>query len=202
MLIQHIPYSGGIMEEAVEIILGKRICNALKDNKIFSIIDIKKYSDSELLKIRNIKSGDLLKIRALEDLISFSTYRGNGIVIHTIKDLINLSDDIITSSRELVRIVALDENNTIIHIEDLFKGTADSINFSAKILLSYLKEHHVPKFVVIRNHPREKQLIINDTDVSICNAIKSVSTSYKSTVMDVLLVNKYSYISLKQSGYL
>lgn len=190
------------MEEAVEIILGKRVCNALKDNKIFSIIDIKKYSDSELLKIRNIKSGDLLKIRALEDLISFSTYRGNGIVVHTIKNLINLSDDIITSSRELVRIVALDENNTIIHIEDLFKGTADSINFSAKVLLSYLKEHHVPRFIVIRNHIREKQLIINDTDVSICNAIKSVSTSYKSTVMDVLLVNKYSYISLKQSGYL
>lgn len=190
------------MEEAVEIILGKRVCNALKDNKIFSILDTKKFTDSELLKIRNIKLDDLLKIRALEDLISFNTYKGNGIVINTIKDLINISDDIISSPRELVRIVALDKNNTIIHIEDLFKGTADSINFSAKVLLSYIKEHSIPRFIVICNRTREKPLIINDIDISICNAIKNVSASSKSEVIDVLLVNKYSYISLKQSGHL
>lgn len=190
------------MEEAVEIILGKRVCNALKDNKIFSILDTKKFTDSELLKIRNIKLDDLLKIRALEDLISFNTYKGNGIVINTIKDLINISEDIISSPRELVRVIALDEENTIIHIEDLFKGTADSINFSAKVLLSYIKEHSIPRFIVIRNRTREKQLIINDIDISICNTIKNVSASSKSEVMDVLLVNKYSYISLKQSGHL
>lgn len=190
------------MEEAVEIILGKRVCNTLKDNKIFSIQDTKNFTDSQLLKLKKLKLDDLLKIRALEDLISFNTYKGNGLIVHTIKDLINISEDIMSSPRELVRVIVLDEENTILHIEDLFKGTSDSINFSAKILLSYLKEHHVPKFVVIRNHPREKQLIINATDVSICNAIQNVSASSKSTLMDILLVNKYSYISLKQSGYL
>lgn len=190
------------MEESVEIILGKRVCNALRDNKIFSIQDTKNFTDSQLLKMRKLKLDDLLKIRALEDLISFNTYKGNGIVINTIKDLINISDDIITASRELVRVIALNKDNAILHIEDLFKGTADSINFSAKVLLSYIKEHDISKFVVIRNHPMEKQLLINDIDISICKAIQNVSASSKATVMDVLLVNKYSYISLKQSGYL
>lgn len=190
------------MEESVEIILGKRVCNVLNDNKIFSIQDTKNFTDSQLLKMRKLKLDDLLKIRALEDLISFNTYKGNGIVINTIQDLINISEDIIAAPRELVRVVALNKDNAILHIEDLFKGTADSINFSAKVLLSYIKEHDISKFVVIRNHSMEKQLLINDIDISICKAIQNVSASSKATVMDVLLVNKYSYISLKQSGYL
>ena len=190
------------MEESVEIILGKRVCNVLNDNKIFSIQDTKNFTDSQLLKMRKLKLDDLLKIRALEDLISFNTYKGNGIVINTIQDLINISEDIIEAPRELVRVVALNKDNAILHIEDLFKGTADSINFSAKVLLSYIKEHDISKFVVIRNHSMEKQLLINDIDISICKAIQNVSASSKATVMDVLLVNKYSYISLKQSGYL
>ena len=107
-----------------------------------------------------------------------------------------------SSPRELVRVIVLDEENTILHIEDLFKGTSDSINFSAKVLLSYIKEHNISKFVVMRNRPSEKQLIINDIDISICNAIKNVSASSKAIVVDILLINKYSYISLKKSGYL
>ena len=43
------------MEEAVEIILGKRVCNTLKDNKIFSIQDTKKFTDSQLLKLKKLR---------------------------------------------------------------------------------------------------------------------------------------------------
>ncbi len=128
-----------------------------------------------------------LKENAFSDIKRYSEY-DVAKIIHSM---------IIDSSQEVLFLVIMDKSNHILGIQELGKGSEDSIAISETLIIKHTLKYGGRKFYLLHNHP-SNNLNPSKQDILFTGQLDTLSFSLKLELIEHLIITNIGYYAIKQ----
>ena len=159
---------------------------------------LKNVSLQELMEIKGIGKVKAIQIKAICELANRMSRPSNykQIQIKSPKDMANVvMNELKNESKEIVKLVMLDNRNYIFKMMDIAIGGVDFANFSIAEVLGEALKAKSPKIIIIHNHPSGSSKPSNE-DIEITNKLYLASQTIGIELIDHIVIGNMEYTSI------
>lgn len=195
-LLAIIIKSGTKEDTSVE--LAQKILKLNKFTKEDDLNFLKKLSLQELMDIKGIGKVKAIQIKALCELAIRMNKPSNYklIQIKSPQDMANVvMDELKNETKEIVKLVMLDNKNNIIKITNIAIGGVNFANFSIAEVLGEALKAKAPKIILVHNHPSGISKP-SEKDYEITDKLYKASQIIGVELVDHLVIGRNDYTSI------
>ncbi len=155
---------------------------------------------NELMCIKGISKAKAVKMAA-----SFYLYK-RSLEQNTISDIKRYSEyeiakiihgNILDSSQEVLYLVVMDRSSHILSINELGKGSEDSISISETIVIKHVLKDGGRRFYLLHNHP-SNSFRPSQQDLLFTSQLDTLALSLKIDFIEHMIITNIGYYSIKQ----
>ena len=152
----------------------------------------------ELMKIKGVGRVKAIQLKAMCELAirmnKPSNYR--KITIKSPQDIADLlMNDLRFEKKEVVKLIALNNKNTIIKIMDVSLGGGNFANIDIKFILSETIKMGVPQIILVHNHP-SGDATPSTRDLEVTMRIKKAADILGIKLLDHIIIGNMNYESI------
>ncbi len=163
-----------------------------------NLIFLRELSIQELMKIKGIGKIKAFQIKAAGELaVRFAAPRNYlKIVIKEPKDVAELLiEELRILTREVAKIVILDNKNKILKIKDIAIGGTNVINISIKDILTEPIKMNAPKIIIVHNHPSGDPTP-SQADINFTERLFEATNMVDIELLDHIVIGDKKYVSI------
>lgn len=195
-LLAIILKTGTKNETAID--LARRILKLNQDSKEEDLNFLKHISIEEFMQINGIGRVKAIQLKAICELAirmnKPSNYR--RIQIKKPEDIAKIVlDELKNETKEIVKLVLLDNKNNIIKMMDIAMGGSNFANFSIVEILGEAIKAKVPKIILIHNHPSGSSKP-SEKDINITTLLYNASQTIGIELLDHIVIGNNEYTSI------
>ncbi|MGL5084648.1 MAG: JAB domain-containing protein [Clostridium sp.] len=194
-------YSSDLLSdvELISLILGERVASKMKENSIYTLKNLVRYSDGEIKGLLSISDVTLSKVKALFELSTRNTNDCSD-KISSPKDVVKLSADMEHYEQEVLRMYCLNSKNKVIKTMNLFKGGISSAIVDVRIVFKEALKCNASAIMVCHNHPSGDPTNSRD-DLLITERLKQSGEIVGIKLLDHIIVgSNNTYFSFVEKG--
>lgn len=194
-------YSSDLLSdvELISLILGERVANKMKENSIYTLKNLVRYSDVEIKGLLSISDVTLSKVKALYELSTRNTNDCSD-KISSPRDVVKLSADMEHYEQEVLRMYCLNSKNKVIKTMNLFKGGISTAIVDVRIVFKEALKCNASSIMVCHNHPSGDPTNSRE-DLQITERLKQSGEIVGIKLLDHIIVgSNNTYFSFVEKG--
>lgn len=194
-------YSSDLLSdvELISLILGERVANKMKENSIYTLKNLVRYSDVEIKGLLSISDVTLSKVKALYELSTRNTNDCSD-KISSPRDVVKLSADMEHYEQEVLRMYCLNSKNKVIKTMNLFKGGISTAIVDVRIVFKEALKCNASSIMVCHNHPSGDPANSRE-DLLITERLKQTGEIVGIKLLDHIIVgSNNTYFSFVEKG--
>lgn len=178
--------------------LAQRVLNLNKNTKEDELNFLSSISIEELMQIKGIGKVKALQIKAICELAKRITKPSNykQIQIKKPEDMAKIVyGEFKNETKEIVKLVMLDNKNKIIKMIDIAIGGNNFANFSVTEILGETLKTKAPKIILIHNHPSGSSKP-SQKDIEVTASLYKAATILGVELVDHIVIGNMEYTSI------
>ena len=178
--------------------LAHKILTLNKNTKEDELNFLKNISLQELMEIKGIGKVKAIQLKAMCELAVRMSRPSNykQIQIKSPQDMANVvMDELKDETKEIVKLVMLDNRNRIYKMIDIAVGGTNFANFSISEVLGESLKSKVPKIILIHNHPSGNSKP-SQQDIDITKKLYNASQTIGIELVDHIVIGNLEYTSI------
>lgn len=185
-------------KEKTSVEIATQILNLNKNSNKGDINFIRDLSLEELMHLKGIGRVKAIQIKAVCELATRMSKPSNyrKIQIKRPNDIANLlMNDLRFETREIVKVVILNNKNVILKILDVAIGSGNFSSVNIRYILSETVKMDAPKIILVHNHPSGDPTP-SDNDIIVTRRLKDAAEILKIELLDHIVIGNLTYKSI------
>ena len=178
--------------------LAQKILKLNQNTKEDELNFLNNISIEELIQIKGIGKVKALQIKAISELAKRMTKPSNykQIQIKKPEDMANIVfGELRNETKEIVKLVMLDNKNQIMKMTDIAVGGSNFANFSIPEILSEALKAKAPKIILIHNHPSGNSKP-STKDIDVTASLYKAASTIGIELVDHIVIGNMEFTSI------